>query len=172
MRRDYELLRAFAEREQWTDETPVPPEVFGPLWPDGEPEAQLVMIALDNLPELTDVERTVLIHHFGLDGHATSLTLAQVGQIVGMDEESVRQIKKKALAKVRRRDEPDDQAQAALRLHFAIPTEMDREEADRIIQEIIIAANELHLAYGGSGLTIADRVRVYEPALVPVGGDE
>lgn len=34
---DYETLRACAEREQWTDSTPVPPAFFGPLWPDGGP---------------------------------------------------------------------------------------------------------------------------------------
>lgn len=37
-RRDYDLLVAAAEREGWDDNTPVPPEFFGPLWPDGEPE--------------------------------------------------------------------------------------------------------------------------------------
>lgn len=38
MRRDYELLSAAAKREAWNDDTSVPPEFFGPLWPDGEPE--------------------------------------------------------------------------------------------------------------------------------------
>lgn len=38
MRRDYELLKAAAESEEWTDETPVPSEFFGPLWPGGVPE--------------------------------------------------------------------------------------------------------------------------------------
>lgn len=38
MRRDYELLKAAAAAEGWTDDTPVPPEFFGPLWPEGEPE--------------------------------------------------------------------------------------------------------------------------------------
>ncbi len=37
-RRDYELLLAVQELEEWTDETPVPPEFFGPLWPQSEPE--------------------------------------------------------------------------------------------------------------------------------------
>ena len=41
MRRDYELLKAAAQRERWTDDTPVPPEFFGPLWPDGAPEGWL-----------------------------------------------------------------------------------------------------------------------------------
>lgn len=38
VRRDYELLIAASEAEKWSDDTPVPPEFFGPLWPDGEPE--------------------------------------------------------------------------------------------------------------------------------------
>lgn len=38
MRRDFDLLMYAAEQHQWTDDTPVPPEFFGPLWPDGEPE--------------------------------------------------------------------------------------------------------------------------------------
>ncbi len=36
--RDYELLRRMADREEWTDETPVDVMVLGPLWPHGEPE--------------------------------------------------------------------------------------------------------------------------------------
>ncbi|MCW5776578.1 MAG: hypothetical protein KIS87_09080 [Phycisphaeraceae bacterium] len=38
MRHDFELLRAAVQAENWTDDTPVPPEFFGPLWPHGEPE--------------------------------------------------------------------------------------------------------------------------------------
>ena len=34
---DFELLNVAAEREKWTDETPVPPEFFGALWPNGAP---------------------------------------------------------------------------------------------------------------------------------------
>lgn len=35
--RDYAVLRCLADEFVWTDETPVPPTVFGPLWPDGMP---------------------------------------------------------------------------------------------------------------------------------------
>jgi hypothetical protein len=35
---DLNLLRSTAAKEHWTDATPVPPEFFGPLWPDGPPE--------------------------------------------------------------------------------------------------------------------------------------
>ncbi len=40
MRRDFELLKATSETERWTDETPVPPEFFGAVWPApwGTPE--------------------------------------------------------------------------------------------------------------------------------------
>lgn len=38
MRIDFEELKARAVAEQWIDDTPVPPSVFGPLWPEGEPE--------------------------------------------------------------------------------------------------------------------------------------
>jgi hypothetical protein len=35
IRRDFVRLRRLARKEKWTDETPVPPEVFGPMWPEG-----------------------------------------------------------------------------------------------------------------------------------------
>ena len=38
VKRDFDLLRQGAARENWTDDTPVSPEALGPLWPDGEPE--------------------------------------------------------------------------------------------------------------------------------------
>lgn len=38
MRRDYELLKTLAAREGWTGESPVDPDLLGPLWAEGEPE--------------------------------------------------------------------------------------------------------------------------------------
>ncbi len=38
IQRDLSLLNAASEAENWTDDTPVPPEFFGPLWPHGVPE--------------------------------------------------------------------------------------------------------------------------------------
>jgi hypothetical protein len=35
--RDFHLLREAARREGWTDDTPVPPAFFGPIWPLGTP---------------------------------------------------------------------------------------------------------------------------------------
>lgn len=38
IRHDFELLFHASKAENWTDDTPVPPEFFGPMWPDGPPE--------------------------------------------------------------------------------------------------------------------------------------
>ncbi|TVQ54284.1 MAG: sigma-70 family RNA polymerase sigma factor [Phycisphaerales bacterium] len=56
-----------------------------------------------NEAELSDVERTVIQHRFGLGAKddAPPLTLEQVGQIIGVTKERVRQIQNKALEKIR-----------------------------------------------------------------------
>jgi RNA polymerase primary sigma factor len=58
-----------------------------------------------NQAELSDVERTVISHRFGLDreqqADSPPLTLEQVGQIIGVTKERVRQIQNKALEKIR-----------------------------------------------------------------------
>lgn len=38
IRRDFDHLAQLAEVRRWTDDTPVPPDVFGPLWPEGPPK--------------------------------------------------------------------------------------------------------------------------------------
>jgi len=38
IRRDFDHIASLAEWQHWTDDTPVPPEVFGPLWPEGPPK--------------------------------------------------------------------------------------------------------------------------------------
>jgi RNA polymerase sigma factor (sigma-70 family) len=60
-------------------------------------------IVMNNEADLTDVEKTVIHHRFGLDsGDETEpLTLEQVGQIIGVTKERVRQIQNKALEKIR-----------------------------------------------------------------------
>jgi hypothetical protein len=35
IRRDFARLKRLARRQKWTDDTPVVPEAFGPLWPPG-----------------------------------------------------------------------------------------------------------------------------------------
>lgn len=60
-------------------------------------------IVLENRAELTDVERTVIEHRFGLESGETEkpMTLEQVGQIIGVTKERVRQIQNKAMEKIR-----------------------------------------------------------------------
>lgn len=60
-------------------------------------------IVLSNEAALTDVEKTVIHHRFGLEAKedAPPLTLEQVGQIIGVTKERVRQIQNKALEKIR-----------------------------------------------------------------------
>ncbi|MBA4027759.1 MAG: hypothetical protein C0475_01195 [Planctomyces sp.] len=60
-------------------------------------------IVLDNRAELTDVERTVIEHRFGLESGDLDkpMTLEQVGQIIGVTKERVRQIQNKAMEKIR-----------------------------------------------------------------------
>lgn len=52
---------------------------------------------------LSDIERTVIFHRYGLDRpvNSSQLTLEQVGIILGVTKERVRQIQNKALEKIR-----------------------------------------------------------------------
>lgn len=61
-------------------------------------------IVSSNRADLTDVERTVIEHRFGLDAgeNEKPMTLEQVGQIIGVTKERVRQIQNKAMEKIRR----------------------------------------------------------------------
>jgi RNA polymerase sigma factor (sigma-70 family) len=61
-------------------------------------------LVLNNEADLTQVEQTVIHHRFGLGNDkkpGESLTLEQVGQIIGVTKERVRQIQNKALEKLR-----------------------------------------------------------------------
>lgn len=75
---DFELLKHAAAKEGWTDETPVPPEFFGPLWPDGEPaewpeegkEAKAgpseLVLELDVPDDMTDDEVVQVVRELSL----------------------------------------------------------------------------------------------------------
>jgi RNA polymerase primary sigma factor len=65
--------------------------------------AEVRHIMEHNEAELTSVEQTVISHRFGIGAPAETvpLTLEQVGQIIGVTKERVRQIQNKALAKLR-----------------------------------------------------------------------
>ncbi len=60
-------------------------------------------IVIENRADLTDVERTVIEHRFGLESgeNERPMTLEQVGQIIGVTKERVRQIQNKAMEKIR-----------------------------------------------------------------------
>jgi RNA polymerase sigma factor (sigma-70 family) len=68
---------------------------------------ELRQIIKDNRASLTDIEQEVIEHRFALgkrrqaDPEASPLTLEQVGQIIGVTKERVRQIQNKALEKIR-----------------------------------------------------------------------
>lgn len=65
--------------------------------------AEVRHVVMSNACDLTEIERTVILHRFGLapERDRNSLTLDQVGQIIGVTKERVRQIQNKALEKIR-----------------------------------------------------------------------
>lgn len=68
-----------------------------------EAAAEVKHIVESNQACLSDVEQTVIHYRFGLDAETDTapLTLEQVGQIIGVTKERVRQIQNKALEKIR-----------------------------------------------------------------------
>jgi RNA polymerase sigma factor (sigma-70 family) len=74
---------------------------------------ELRRIILSNRADLTEIEQEVIEHRFALgrrreqDPDATPLTLEQVGRIIGVTKERVRQIQNKALEKIRHSLEDD-----------------------------------------------------------------
>jgi RNA polymerase primary sigma factor len=74
---------------------------------------ELRKIIRENRAQLTDIEQSVIEHRFALNRPAVPeteeapLTLEQVGQIIGVTKERVRQIQNKALEKIRLKLESD-----------------------------------------------------------------
>ena len=68
-----------------------------------ESAAEVRHVVVNNEADLSEVERTVIHHRFGIDSSPdqASLTLEQVGQLIGVTKERVRQIQNKALEKIR-----------------------------------------------------------------------
>ena len=69
---------------------------------------EITHILRDNSADLTDIEQEVIHHRFAVDTETATddekprpLTLEQVGRIIGVTKERVRQIQNKALAKIR-----------------------------------------------------------------------
>ncbi|MFO0848524.1 MAG: hypothetical protein U0871_08210 [Gemmataceae bacterium] len=57
VRQDYDHIARLAKWRHWTDETPVPSEVFGPLWPEGPPPG---WPADQELPQRTELSLDLL----------------------------------------------------------------------------------------------------------------
>lgn len=55
-----------------------------------------------NRADLSETERTIVIERFGLTGGDKGKTLSEVGKVVGLSNERVRQLQNEALAKIRR----------------------------------------------------------------------
>ncbi|MDG2424184.1 MAG: sigma-70 family RNA polymerase sigma factor [Phycisphaerales bacterium] len=68
-----------------------------------ERAAEAVHVIVQNTADLTDIEQEVIHHRFGMDAgaHGRRLTLAQVGSLIGLTKERVRQIQNRALEKLR-----------------------------------------------------------------------
>jgi RNA polymerase primary sigma factor len=108
---DMELLMRLAQRPV-SLETPcddsAPDRCFGDLIPDDNVPCSDEMLSEEQLKDeiqramhaLTDGEARVLRMYYGLDGHE-SMTLEEIGAYVGRTRERVRQIKEKALQKLR-----------------------------------------------------------------------
>lgn len=67
--------------------------------------SEVKRIVVENRADLSDIEKTVIEHRFRLEdefaSHSKPMTLEQVGQIIGVTKERVRQIQNKALEKIR-----------------------------------------------------------------------
>ena len=68
-----------------------------------ERAAEAVHVVVNNSADLSDIEQEVIHHRFGIDAGAQGrrLTLAQVGALIGLTKERVRQIQNRALEKLR-----------------------------------------------------------------------
>lgn len=61
-------------------------------------------IITENIADLSEIERTVLEHRFGIEQpleNGKPLTLEQIGKLIGVTKERVRQIQNKAFTKIR-----------------------------------------------------------------------
>lgn len=68
-----------------------------------ERAAEAIHVVVNNAADLSDIEQEVIHHRFGIDAGAQGrrLTLAQVGALIGLTKERVRQIQNRALEKLR-----------------------------------------------------------------------
>ena len=96
-------------------------------------------IVMDNRAALTDVERTVIEHRFGLESGADDkpMTLEQVGQIIGVTKERVRQIQNKAMEKIRLELEANFLGNKALKDALAAAAGADAEGNQPTLEQLL-----------------------------------
>jgi hypothetical protein len=78
IRHDFGMLLERAKAEKWTNDTPVPPSVFGEMWPEGAPDwAQIKATKGDSL-DSTSGQNDLVIDLWIDPGNATVETLQKV----------------------------------------------------------------------------------------------
>jgi hypothetical protein len=94
IRRDFDHLAPLAEWQHWTDDTPVPPEVFGPLWPEvpppgwpADPEVpQRADLPLEILSRARDLDRMTEDDVVNVFNAINAYYIARTGVRLTMDD--------------------------------------------------------------------------------------
>lgn len=94
IRRDFDHLAALAQWQHWTDDTPVPQDVFGPLWPEGPPAGwpanteipQRTDLALELVSAARDPDRMTEDEAVNLFNHINGYYIARTGQRLTLED--------------------------------------------------------------------------------------
>lgn len=123
---DLEKLKQAAKKEHWTNETPVLPEFFGPLWPDGEPDWQSMLRYKPQTKKDQQSLEQLIDEWMALE------------QRIGTIHNDFRSIK----------DEQEKYHEQPLIKLYIDPGDASEED----IQEVLEALSDLHIAAEGLGL--------------------
>jgi len=83
--KDLALLQAAAQREKWTSRTPVTPEFFGPMWPNGLPPHWPATAAVPPVRRRRRASRTPILPELGLP--ADLIAFLEEGRELAYDPE-------------------------------------------------------------------------------------
>lgn len=140
IRADFESILQASKNGRWHHDTPVPPEFFGPMWPDGTPAGWPNRIVFLGDPLIDPLLEETLFNSPILSGTVPP---------VNGEDTSVR-----------------EHPEHGLRLSVFLPEFVDTDEASEKLLDLIRAMNAYHIACGGSGLEIEDW-QMFEPADEP-----
>lgn len=135
--RDFGVLRGLAREQSWTDDTPVPAEVFGPMWPEGRPERwpdeafEQHLLGLRR-PRPTPLQRPESWADEALEHPENGAS----------ERESATQM--------------DGRRSETLRISVTVSEFADEEVVVAELVNLYRALNAWHIAAGGSGLQIED----------------